>query len=481
MGAAVAACRRITQVRATLPRRDRLARVVVDFTPLVAGGANGGAKPMTVELVRGIGQLASQVEFILLTSPSGHDELASLDAPNIHRLQLSATNVPALVAPPAHAQATPPERPVRLRRHLYRAFTLHLPHRAVYLIDRSYGLTSRFLRSLRRPIEERRTRGATSLVSQLNGDVLFCPFTAPYFRDPSVPTVALVHDVQYRRYPGFFAPEDRQGRERDFRRAVAEADLLTCTSDFVRSTILEAAPSLPPDRVVAIYPRLAHRLPAVSSTARAVTLAQFGLTDGNFLLYPANFWRHKNHEMLLMAFAIHRAAHPDSTLRLVCTGEHDDDYARFARATRRMALADWVVAPGYVPQETLSALFDGCAAVIFPSLYEGFGLPVLEAMAHDVPVICSAWTSLPEVAGDAALYFDPRSPTAIARAIERVTIDRTLASHLVQAGRAHLAGQGTSDDAASAYLELFCRLQQQAVARRRRRRRLPFSRAVALA
>jgi hypothetical protein len=206
-------------------------------------------------------------------------------------------------------------------------------------------------------------------------------------------------------------------------------------------------------------------MPRVSAATRADTLAQLGLTDGDYLLYPANFWQHKNHDMLLMALVLYRSTHPDSTLRLVCTGEHDDHYARFARATRRMRLAEWVVAPGYVPQETLSALFDACAAVVFPSLYEGFGLPVLEAMAHDVPVICSAWTSLPEVAGDAALYIDPRSPTAIAGAIERVTTDRMLASHLVKAGRAHLAAQGTSHDAASAYLELFRRLQRQAVAR----------------
>jgi glycosyltransferase involved in cell wall biosynthesis len=431
-----------------------LSRVVVDFTPLVAGGANGGAKPMTIELVQGMGLVAPEVEFLLLTSPAGHDDLAGLDAPNIRRLLLSTEHVAPAPKASGQARSDASAEPVRLRRRLYRALSMRLPHRAIYLIDRSYGLSSAMLRTLRWAASGRVVPETRRLISRLGGDLLFCPFTAPYFHDPSVPTVSLVHDLQFRQYPRFFSEEERQGRERDFRQAVALADVLTCTSEFVRGSILEAA-AISPQRTVAVHPRLAHRLPPSDAVVRSAALARLALVEGEYVLYPANFWRHKNHDLLLTAFGLYRTQNPMSRLRLVCTGEPDAGHARFVDSAVRMGLAEWVVAPGYVAAETLSALFDGAAALVFPSLYEGFGLPVLEAMAHSIPVVCSRSTSLPEIAGDAALYVDARSPMELAEAIERITSDSILAARLVTRGSVRLATLGTSDAAARSYLELF--------------------------
>jgi glycosyltransferase involved in cell wall biosynthesis len=428
----------------------RLGRVVVDFTPLVAGGANGGAKPMTMELVQRMGRVAPAVSFILLATPAGYDELAQLEAPNMSRLRVADEQPTTPAAPSGPAPARPPgsSQPVRLRRRLYRALTARLPPSAIYRIDRTYAAVSRLQQRLE-------TLSPKPLAAALGADTLFCPFTAPYFHVPGLPTISLVHDVQYRLYPRFFSLAERAERDRDFMRAVRHADRITCTSQFVRATIIETG-AVAPDRVVAIHPRLSRRLirPEVDG---ADLLARWQLEPDRFLVYPANFWPHKNHQLLLTALGMHRAAHPESRLKVVCTGERNHYFDAICTAADRMGLADHVVFPGFVSDNQLAALYASSLGIVFPSLYEGFGLPVLEAMAFGKPVLCSRATSLPEVAGDAALFFDPRSPRDLSDAMTRLLIEPGLADRMVHAGASHVASLGDADDAARDYLDLFAR------------------------
>jgi glycosyltransferase involved in cell wall biosynthesis len=126
-----------------------------------------------------------------------------------------------------------------------------------------------------------------------------------------------------------------------------------------------------------------------------------------FLLYPANPWPHKNHARLYEAFALVRQRRPE--LRLVLTG-----------TGHAAALPDGVENRGRVPFDELVRLYRTASALVFPSLYEGFGLPPVEAMACGCPVAASNAASLPEVCGDAAELFDPLSPEDMARAIDAV-------------------------------------------------------------
>jgi glycosyltransferase involved in cell wall biosynthesis len=128
------------------------------------------------------------------------------------------------------------------------------------------------------------------------------------------------------------------------------------------------------------------------------------------LLYPANPWRHKNHARLYEAFAIVRRERPDQRLVLTGTGHPS-------------VLPEGVENRGRVPYDELVSLYRTASALVFPSLYEGFGLPPLEAMACGCPVAVSRATSLPEVCGDAAEYFDPESPEDMARAVLAVLDD----------------------------------------------------------
>jgi hypothetical protein len=159
--------------------------------------------------------------------------------------------------------------------------------------------------------------------------------------------------------------------------------------------------------------------------------------------------------MLLTAWGIYKHQHRGSELKLVCTGAPSASMETLVDAVVHMGLADTVIFPGYLPDGDYAALLQSCRALVFPSLYEGFGIPVLEAMAFNKPVLCSNLTSLPEVAGEAALYFDPRKPVEIADAIDHVTSDAKLCALLVKRGCQRLAAFGGLPEMAGAYLRVF--------------------------
>jgi len=123
-----------------------------------------------------------------------------------------------------------------------------------------------------------------------------------------------------------------------------------------------------------------------------------------------------------------------------------------------MRLSDRVKLPGYVPDTELSALLSGALALVFPSLYEGFGIPINEAFAAGCPVACSSMTSLPEVAGEAALYFDPRKPDEIADALERLATSPELVDDLRKRGRESVRQRDFPEEIARAYLDVLTRV-----------------------
>jgi hypothetical protein len=229
---------------------------------------------------------------------------------------------------------------------------------------------------------------------------------------------------------------------------------LVCISDFTRNAVLSAT-KLSADRVITIHIGLNRPTPQADSAERERVLSRWNLTADQYLLYPANFWPHKNHAMLLTAFGIYRARHPTSTLKLVCPGAGDGGREYLREASLRMGLADRVVFPGFVSEDELANLLQASGGLIFPSLYEGFGIPIVEALAAGKPVLCSNAGSLPEIAGDAALFFDPRMPEEIVNAIERITTGPSLADHLSERGYARYAACETERGMAMKYLEVF--------------------------
>ena len=222
------------------------------------------------------------------------------------------------------------------------------------------------------------------------------PLSAMLPQVDDLPAAATIHDLQHEAFPQFFSRAQLAYRRNVYGRSVRRSRIVIADSEHVREELI-ARYELTPDRVRVVYLAVDHRRFAPGSSVRRP-----------FLLYPANFWPHKNHERLFEAFALARRGRPE--LRLVLTGAN--------HAGR--ALPDGVESRGNVPVAELVELYRTAAALVYPSLYEGFGIPCLEAMACDCPVAASRVASLPEVCGDAAVYFDPTSVDDIARGIEEV-------------------------------------------------------------
>jgi glycosyltransferase involved in cell wall biosynthesis len=409
-----------------------LKRVVIDMTPLLPGGGNGGVRLVPLAILPHLPVLAPEIDFTLLTHQRSHDSLAEFDAPNVHRLVVTAADSDIVPTPTPLAAFTS-----RLRRQAGRF------------------LPKRVRRKLRGVAPPRSSDPRTSsLINELRADLVFCPFTAPFYFDPRVPLLSVVLDLQYLQYPQFFSGEERAIRGWTFASACQVADRLICISDFVRGTVLENS-NVSPDRAVTVHLGRLQELPAQQPHRVAEALERLELTAGRFLLYPANFWPHKNHRMLITAFALFRSWHPESDLQLVCTGTPDAEMDVIRAATETMGIDDAVVFTGFVSGEDLAALYQSCQALVFPSLYEGFGMPVVEAMAFGKPVLCSNLTSLPEVVGDAALLFDPRKPDEIARGIEDIDGDADLRCCLARRGRDRATQFGDGASLAEAYLRIF--------------------------
>jgi alpha-1,3-rhamnosyl/mannosyltransferase len=151
-----------------------------------------------------------------------------------------------------------------------------------------------------------------------------------------------------------------------------------------------------------------------------------------FLLSVATLHPHKNLDGLLRAFAIFRQNHPD--FRLVVCGMHGFFTGPLHELRQQLGLCEAVDFPGWIPRENLLELYARAWAFVYPTLFEGFGLPVLEALSAGVPTACSAIEPVAEIAGDAALKFDPRNCEAMAAAIARITDDQEIRERLAAAG-----------------------------------------------
>jgi glycosyltransferase involved in cell wall biosynthesis len=260
--------------------------------------------------------------------------------------------------------------------------------------------------------------------------------------------VAVVHDLQHAAYPNFFTPEQIAIRQRQLEDVVRCAARIVCVSETVRESLVSSM------RVAAEQVTVSHHTlfedPPSSSVEEATTLLhELDLEAGDFYLYPANFWPHKNHAALLGAIASYRR-HP-----LVCTGWPSEHLAKLVERTRALGVDGLVRFPGYVSGRDLAILLRTCRALVYPSLFEGFGLPLLEAMAVGAPIVCSRAASLPEVAADAALYFDPAQPMEIVSALERLDADQAVRGRLMARGRERLGAFGTPEQVAQRYLAVF--------------------------
>jgi len=248
-----------------------------------------------------------------------------------------------------------------------------------------------------------------------------------------IPSIYMPYDLQHAHLPEMFTRRELRWRDASYRTLCREAQAVVAISRWGRDDLIQSY-ELPPEKV-----RWVHLAPAVDAYApitdgeRAATRERLALPEA-FAYYPAQTWKHKNHLGLLEALAVLRDRH-GLRVPLVSSGFQNDFFPVIERRARELGLSVQVRFLGFVAPRTVQALYGLCRMVVFPSRFEGFGMPVVEAFRLGVPVACSNATSLPEVAGEAALTFDPGSTEEIAEVIRRVWTDPALRTELAEKGR----------------------------------------------
>lgn len=254
------------------------------------------------------------------------------------------------------------------------------------------------------------------------------------------PYVVTIHDMA-----NLLFEEDRSGlrmqlRRYRFRRGLVRARRVIAVSEATKRDVQNLL-GVRPERIRRVYnapdPQFYER-GEHSPDEHARILERYQI-QYPFLLYAGNVRRHKNIPRLVEAFAVLRgqlAEHPVyKDLRLVLIGDTISQYPAVRRAVMKSRVEPLVRFLGFVPFETLRCFYESAAAFVFPSRYEGFGLPPLEAMACGTPVVTSNVSSLPEVVGDAAMLVNPENVFDIARGIKEALLDETARAELIRRGR----------------------------------------------
>jgi glycosyltransferase involved in cell wall biosynthesis len=252
---------------------------------------------------------------------------------------------------------------------------------------------------------------------------------------PGRPSVVTILDLIYEAYPTTFPTAARWGLKALVGPAARRADRVITISAAVADDVHDRL-RVPRERLVPVL--LGHGMTVPDDvTPEAEVRERFGLGDGRIVLCVSAALAHKNLARLLEAFA--RLGPEAADTRLVLAGRAALEHEALRADADRLGVSDRVTFTGWIDDPDLEGLYGAASCCVYPSLYEGFGLPVLEAMTRGVPLACSNATSLPEVAGDAAVFFDPHDTAAIASAVGGLLADRERAAALVGAGRERAA------------------------------------------
>lgn len=269
----------------------------------------------------------------------------------------------------------------------------------------------------------------------LGCDVIHFPYQD--YVDCKIPTVYNPHDLQHLHYPNFFSGEEVSRREIIYPDACRAAKMVVVASEFVKQDVVEKY-NIPSDKVqvIAWSPPPKKHL-NMSGDEPELTLKKYNISPAPYMFYPAMTWEHKNHLRLLEAVALLRDR-DNLTINLICSGHKNAFFGQIEGRLRELKLDEQVKFLGVVSYEELSSLYLRAQFVIIPTLFEAASAPLFEAWQHDVAVTCSAVTSLPEQAGNAALLFDPFSAEAIAGAIKKMSLDEDLRESLRERGTIRL-------------------------------------------
>ena len=266
-------------------------------------------------------------------------------------------------------------------------------------------------------------------------------FHAPHYVLPALTpcrSIVTIHDCIHLMFPQYLPGRlAHAGVRVAYRVAAFRAARVLTVSEASKRDILRFC-AIPSDKVDVIYNAIDERFGQPPDEPQITRVRERYQLHDRFLLYSGNVMPHKNLERVIEAFARVRQRGSDQ-IKLLITGSEISRYATLRRAVHRHNLHKHVRFLGFLSPETLATLYHLADAFVFPSLYEGFGLPPLEAMASGTPVLTSNVSSLPEVVDDAALLVDPYDTEAIADGMQRILSDTSLRARLIDRGHVRAA------------------------------------------
>ncbi|MEI6827055.1 MAG: glycosyltransferase family 1 protein [Desulfuromonadales bacterium] len=273
----------------------------------------------------------------------------------------------------------------------------------------------------------------TPLMNRMLVDVLHHPFSVIEPLGVNIPSVMTFWDMQHEFFPEFFTRSELRFRNYAFRASAQKANRIIVSSEFSKACLIERY-NVNVDKIDIIYTGYGGDFRLINNEVELeVIKANYKLPD-SFIYYPAALWPHKNHRALLDAVCLVRKKF-GLKVNLVLSGMSVGRAGNLNSEIKKHNLEDNVTVLGYIPYGDLPYIYNLATMMIFPSLFEGFGIPLVEAMACGCPVVCSNTTSLPEVVGENnALLFDPQSIEEMATAIEKVWDDRDLRDKMRLAG-----------------------------------------------
>ena len=294
-------------------------------------------------------------------------------------------------------------------------------------------------------------------------DVFYFPADYTYFPISTPARVVVTkHDMTDRRFPELLFPDWKSKLFWDLKigAAMKKSDMIFTVSETSRRDIVDAF-NFRPDHVRVVADAVDPSfVPSLPGAERSEVLARYGVAEGDrFVLYVGGLSPHKNLETLILAYERWRRSNPAESVSLVLVGDYTSDvfhssFSALRELVSQNGLDSFVRFPGFVPDADLRHFYSAADALVLPSFYEGFGLPVVEAMACGTAVIASNAGALPEIVAEAGLLFDPNSPVELCQCLSRVLGDQALRDDLVRRGLAR-AGDFTWESSARVAISAF--------------------------
>jgi len=267
---------------------------------------------------------------------------------------------------------------------------------------------------------------------KLGVDLLHHPFTFLSPIGSGIPSVLTFWDMQHEFFPEFFNPKELLARKRIYQASTEEADRIIVSSQFTAQCLVEKYGTAH-DKISVVYTGYGPQFRVLDDQDGLERIRKKYILDRPFLFYPAATWPHKNHHNLMAALKILIVEHGFEG-DLLFTGIAKQPHDQILEDIKHLGLASRIKVLGYIASDELPYLYNLARLLVFPSLFEGFGIPLVEAMACGCPVVCSNTTCLPEVIGDAGELIDPLSPEDMAEKIRMVWSDDAKREFMRQRG-----------------------------------------------